>query len=119
MESEVNPPDEKPVTKQDKIVHQIYVKAKCKALNELTLENFHMVLTFVMRQVGKKIKYGFTKKKLVITIMLLLLGEIGIPELVAMYAVEGIAMIIEHIYNHGYHRIGTTRFSRLRFLFSR
>jgi hypothetical protein len=95
------------IGKQDKTRYEIFMKAKIKYGNIIEESNFHSCVVFVMRELNKSsVKYGFSKKSLCEEILVLLLQEIGCPELVVRIGLEVLSATIEQIYLQNYHRQG-------------
>lgn len=92
------------LTKVDKVRHVVFQKVRIMFLNTVTDQNFHEVVIRVMRELNKHNIYGFQKKDLAIQIVALLLQEFGVPSVVTTWTMESVAILIETIYQKGYHR---------------
>jgi anaerobic ribonucleoside-triphosphate reductase len=93
-------------TSDDKIRHKVYEKVRVMFLGEVNERNIHDVVIRTMRELSKTTLFGFTKKKIAMEILALLLEECGVPHVVSMYSMEVIEHLIENIYHKGYHRKG-------------
>ena len=90
-----------------KIIHKILTKMSImiKATEkEINHQNFNIILVQIMRDLNKNKLEGFQKKTLAVTIITLILTELGMPHIVAHYTSEIIEESIETIYSMGLHR---------------
>lgn len=114
MTDEISPPLESlsledviVVTKNSKIVHKVFSKLKTLVLSTTrTLDHEHVsiILTRIMYELNKETLYGFQKRSLAISIMVLLLDAVGTPDAVSKITAEAIAELIELIYAASLHR---------------
>jgi hypothetical protein len=61
-----------------------------------------------MREINKESLYGFEKKNIAISIMVLLLDALGTPDMVSKMTATAIADTVELIYSHSMHRYKKT-----------
>ena len=95
------------ITKNSKIVHKIFTKLKTLILSTTrTLDHDHVsiILTRVMYELNKESLYGFQKRSIAISIMVLLLEALGTPDTTSNMTAEAIADLIELIYAASLHR---------------
>lgn len=107
----IPPGDLVTVTKHSKIIHKVFTKMKTLILSTqgiLEDHNISLILTRIMRELNKESLYGFQKKTLAISIMVLLLDALGSPDIVSRFTAELIADTIELIYAHSLHRYKTS-----------
>ena len=116
MENEVdneNHLNEIPPAKREKILHAIYMKAKLFTRNEIDFSNIYDTIVLVMREINKSdIKSGITKKRLALSLIMLLLGDFGVPILVGIYCVVTVGTLIEKVYLAKHHRVRSGRMWR-------
>ncbi len=99
------------ITKHNKIIHKIYMKMNTLIKSTYGLlhdHNVSLILTRVMREINKESLYGFEKKNIAISIMVLLLDALGTPDMVSKMTATAIADTIELIYSHSMHRYKKT-----------
>ena len=93
--------------KHVKIFHKIYtkimllVKSTEQEINDM---NFNIYLIQIMRELNKHNLKGYQKKQLAISIITLLLMELGLPHIVSKYTAEIIEKAIESIYEISLHK---------------
>jgi hypothetical protein len=93
------------LAKIDKLRFNLYMDCKIKYANLLDDSNFHACIVHLMRQINKSsLKYGFSKKTLAEEVLVLLLTDLGCPEMVARITTDVISETIEQIYLQGYHK---------------
>ncbi len=95
------------ITKHHKIIHKVFMKLNTMIKSTYVLlndTNATLVLTRIMRELNKESLYGFEKKILAISIMILLLDSLGTPDIVSRMTAVFIADTIELIYAHSMHR---------------
>jgi hypothetical protein len=99
------------ITKHNKIIHKIYMKMNTLIKSTYGLlhdHNVSLILTRVMREINKESLYGFEKKNIAISIMVLLLDALGTPDMVSKMTATAIADTVELIYSHSMHRYKKT-----------
>ena len=99
------------ITKHNKIIHKIYMKMNTLIKSTYGLlhdHNISLILTRVMREINKESLYGFEKKNIAISIMVLLLDALGTPDMVSKMTATAIADTVELIYSHSMHRYKKT-----------
>lgn len=95
------------LNQQDKVTYKIYDKLKIYALNDVNLGNIHTLIVKCMRELNKSSSgklYGFSKRRICLTVISLLIDEYGSDEVKAMFTEDVILQMIEAIYIQGYHR---------------
>jgi hypothetical protein len=99
------------ITKHNKIIHKIYMKMNTLIKSTYGLlheHNIALILTRVMRELNKESLYGFEKKNIAISIMVLLLDSLGTPDMVSKMTATAIADTVELIYSNSMHRYKKT-----------
>jgi hypothetical protein len=95
------------ITKNSKIVHKVFMKLKTLILSTTrTLDQgqVSLILTRVMYELNKESLYGFQKRSIAISIMVLLLDAVGTPDTASRVTAEIIAELVEMIYAASLHR---------------
>ena len=93
--------------KHVKIFHKIYTKIMLvvKATDgELNDNNLALYLIQIMRELNKYKLEGFQKKQLAVSIITLLLMELGLPHIVSKYTAEILEQTVEEIYKIALHK---------------
>lgn len=95
--------------RDDKIRALVYNKIKIMILNNLNEVNLHNTIILIMRELNKQNLYGFSKKKLAVEIVTLLISECGNDDIKILYSMTAISEIIETIYINKYHKVNNNK----------
>lgn len=92
------------VNKQEKIIYKIHQKIKIWCLNNVNMSNIHTLIIKTMHELNKHKLYGFSKRRMALIIITLLIDEYGSDDVKKIFTDELIGEMIEINYVAGYHR---------------
>src|SRR5438105_276135 len=74
--------------KQNKIMCAAFHNAKVIIEHELGLNNIHSCVILLMKSLNKTPLFGWKKKEMIITIVLMLLDDFGVPHEISVITVD-------------------------------